>query len=158
MVHFLIDITTFLSGFCLFDCDFGIFAFTNFTLRNVLKTEINVLITLFLTFDYIMIGKLTLLSLKFDRKRKTLKKTMGKSQFALLLLYSFTLKAKAGFALRCYGCTDASWVSSQHDTIANDATECSSDFGKVFNCSGLCVKVFSSGISELCSKSNKLAF
>ena len=98
----------------------------------------------------IMAGEITLLSLKFDRNRKTF--TMGKSQFALLLLYFFTIKAKTGFALLCYGCTDASWVNSKHDTIANDATECGSDFGKVFNCSGLCVKVFSSGISEIVKK------
>ena len=67
---------------------------------------------------------------------------MGKSQFALFFLCSFTLNIECGFALRCYGCNDLplSYLGSG-DTIPNNAPKCGS-FGTEFDCvNGSCVKV-----------------
>ena len=82
--------------------------------------------------------------------------TMGKSQFALLLICSFTLKVKPGFALRCYGCTRPFGFESVGNatTMANDAPPCTAGLGKEFDCTGSCTKVSSMGISESIAKQN----
>ena len=66
---------------------------------------------------------------------------MGKSQFALFFLCSFTLNIESGLALRCYGCQppDEKVTSGK---IPNDAPKCDNGVGVEFDCAnGSCAKV-----------------
>ena len=84
---------------------------------------------------------------------------MGKSQFTVVLLYSFALNINTGYALRCYGCgSDGSkemlptLVAEYDATIPKDYPNCEDGYGKEFDCPGTCMKLSKKGTSEFFSK------